>query len=278
MPSVRRRNTPARCPPPMAGRRSFSSATSGIASRSMPISPDKGKTTRSSRIARAFASIWKTCATRTFATAPRNLAGSALARSGASAAKVTRDIAERLAQVSKALEAKKYPAQDVAMFLMRCLFTMFAEDVKLLPENSFKRTPGGLRANPEVRARCRPALGGDESGDVRLRDSQAQGKAIQWRVLPDARCCRSAARRSANLRRPRTRTGRKSSPQFSVRCSNRRSIRRAATARRALHAARLRRAAGRRDDHRTLARGLAQRAGDCGNQTRLRRQNGAAEP
>jgi hypothetical protein len=54
-------------------------------------------------------------------------------------AKVTRDIAKRLAQVSLALEKKNYPAQDVAMFLMRCLFTMFAEDVGLLPEKSFKR-------------------------------------------------------------------------------------------------------------------------------------------
>lgn len=53
-------------------------------------------------------------------------------------AKVTREIAERLAQVSKSLESRKYPAQDVAMFLMRCLFTMFAEDVELLPKDSFR--------------------------------------------------------------------------------------------------------------------------------------------
>jgi hypothetical protein len=54
------------------------------------------------------------------------------------AAKVTREIAERLAAVSKALEAKKYPAEEVAHFLMRCLFTMFAASVKLLPEDSFR--------------------------------------------------------------------------------------------------------------------------------------------
>jgi SAM-dependent methyltransferase len=51
-------------------------------------------------------------------------------------ARVTREIARRLAAVSKALETK-HPAEDVAHFLMRCIFTMFAEDVKLLPENSF---------------------------------------------------------------------------------------------------------------------------------------------
>jgi hypothetical protein len=54
-------------------------------------------------------------------------------------ARVTREIAERLAAVSKALEIKGCDAEDVAMFLMRCLFTMFAEDVGLLPQKSFKQ-------------------------------------------------------------------------------------------------------------------------------------------
>lgn len=54
-------------------------------------------------------------------------------------ARVTRAIARRLAEVSKALEAKGNNAEDVAQFLMRCLFTMFAEDVELLPKESFKR-------------------------------------------------------------------------------------------------------------------------------------------
>ena len=54
-------------------------------------------------------------------------------------ARVTREIAERLAAVSKALEGKGCDAEDVAMFLMRCLFTMFAEDVGLLPPQSFKQ-------------------------------------------------------------------------------------------------------------------------------------------
>lgn len=53
-------------------------------------------------------------------------------------AKVTREIAGRLAEVSKGLEKRGHNAEDVALFLMRCLFTMFAEDVKLLPEDSFK--------------------------------------------------------------------------------------------------------------------------------------------
>ncbi|NVN86909.1 MAG: class I SAM-dependent DNA methyltransferase [Rhodopseudomonas sp.] len=66
-------------------------------------------------------------------------------------AKVTRDIAKRLAQVSLALEKKqKFPAEDVAMFLMRCLFTMFAEDVGLLPEKSFKDVLEACEKNPEA--------------------------------------------------------------------------------------------------------------------------------
>jgi SAM-dependent methyltransferase len=53
-------------------------------------------------------------------------------------ARVTREIAQRLAAVSKALEAERHPPEQVAAFLSRCLFTMFAEDVKLLPEKSFR--------------------------------------------------------------------------------------------------------------------------------------------
>lgn len=51
-------------------------------------------------------------------------------------ARVTRAIARRLAEVSKALEAK-HPPEEVAHFLMRCIFTMFAEDVDLLPKGKF---------------------------------------------------------------------------------------------------------------------------------------------
>ncbi len=65
-------------------------------------------------------------------------------------ARVTREIAERLAAVSRALEVKKYPAEDVAMFLMRCLFTMFAEDVGLLPEQSFKQVLERCEQDPQT--------------------------------------------------------------------------------------------------------------------------------
>lgn len=54
----------------------------------------------------------------------------------AKSAVVTQGIAQRLAAVSQILE-RHYDPHDVATFLMRCIFTMFAEDVELLPKNSF---------------------------------------------------------------------------------------------------------------------------------------------
>jgi len=61
-------------------------------------------------------------------------------------AKVTRELADRLAKLAKSLEASKYEAGRVAQFLMRCLFTMFAEDVDLIPRDSFKTLLESLRS------------------------------------------------------------------------------------------------------------------------------------
>ena len=71
-------------------------------------------------------------------------------------ARVTRQIAERLAAVSKALEKSKHPAEAVAMFLMRCLFTMFAQSVGLLPKNSFRDLLVKCEADP---SKFRPQVG-----------------------------------------------------------------------------------------------------------------------
>jgi hypothetical protein len=61
---------------------------------------------------------------------------------------VTKDVAERLAKIATALE-KKYDAKDVGEFLMRCLFTMFAEDAKLIPEKSFENLLKQLKDTPK---------------------------------------------------------------------------------------------------------------------------------
>ena len=65
----------------------------------------------------------------------------------AHAAAVTRQIAERLAIVAAQLEARNDPAQ-VAAFLMRCIFTMFAEDVALIPADSFETLLADLETRP----------------------------------------------------------------------------------------------------------------------------------
>ncbi len=52
-------------------------------------------------------------------------------------AKVTREVATELASLATSLEAAGHAPPAVAAFLTRCLFSMFAEDVALLPERSF---------------------------------------------------------------------------------------------------------------------------------------------
>ena len=70
------------------------------------------------------------------------------------AALVTRAIATHLAGLAKSLEQAHTPEQ-VGTFLMRCLFTMFAEDVGLLPEKLFTQLLERLKNKPES---CAPAL------------------------------------------------------------------------------------------------------------------------
>ena len=52
-------------------------------------------------------------------------------------ARVTRQMAERLADLAHSLEQSGNSPERVANFLMRAIFTMFAEDVKLLPPNKW---------------------------------------------------------------------------------------------------------------------------------------------
>ncbi|HEY3845751.1 MAG TPA: type IIL restriction-modification enzyme MmeI, partial [Acetobacteraceae bacterium] len=108
-------------------------------------------------------------------------------------ARVTRAIAERLAAVSRALEAEHHPPEDVAMFLMRCLFTMFAEDVGLLPKASFRRLLERCEQDPD---RLGPMVGqlweamdrGDFAIAIEARVKRFNGEFFKTRtVLPLAR-------------------------------------------------------------------------------------------
>jgi len=70
-------------------------------------------------------------------------------------ARVTRAISARLAELARSLEAgsAEQPAQPpeaVAGFLMRCLFTMFAEDVGLIPARSFSQLLKEMRDDPAL--------------------------------------------------------------------------------------------------------------------------------
>ncbi len=53
---------------------------------------------------------------------------------------VTREVAAHLAGLSKELTEGGHAPQSVATFLMRAIFTMFVEDVGLLPNRLFTRT------------------------------------------------------------------------------------------------------------------------------------------
>nr|VFJ46205.1 MAG: hypothetical protein BECKFM1743C_GA0114222_100359 [Candidatus Kentron sp. FM]VFJ46249.1 MAG: hypothetical protein BECKFM1743A_GA0114220_100345 [Candidatus Kentron sp. FM]VFK14614.1 MAG: hypothetical protein BECKFM1743B_GA0114221_103301 [Candidatus Kentron sp. FM] len=69
-------------------------------------------------------------------------------------ARVTRDIATRLAKLAKSLEqsgdsSKPVAPAQVASFLMRAIFTMFAEDVGLIDDHAFTELLESISETPE---------------------------------------------------------------------------------------------------------------------------------
>ncbi len=67
----------------------------------------------------------------------------------ARAARVTREIADLLATLARRIEKRGYNAESTSGFLMRVLFTMFAEDCGLIPHGSFTALLKSQRAHPE---------------------------------------------------------------------------------------------------------------------------------
>jgi hypothetical protein len=63
-------------------------------------------------------------------------------------ARVTREISGKLAELARSLEVSGHAPEAAGGFLMRCIFTMFAEDVGLLPPASFSRLIASLRDSP----------------------------------------------------------------------------------------------------------------------------------
>ncbi len=74
------------------------------------------------------------------------------------AAQVTRRLAGHLAGLSSQLEKAGHAPDVVAQFLMRCLFTMFAEDVELIPKKSFSKLLAEYADTAEARAYLPEAL------------------------------------------------------------------------------------------------------------------------
>ncbi len=69
---------------------------------------------------------------------------------------VTKDIAKKLADLAAALEGRGFDQERVARFLMRVVFSCFAEDVDLLPRDTFRQTVerAGVQGDPERFARA----------------------------------------------------------------------------------------------------------------------------
>ncbi len=76
-------------------------------------------------------------------------------------ARVTREVSEQLASLAKSLEQSGHRADHVAAFLTRCLFSMFAEDVALLPKGSFVGLLTTHGAQPATQQRMLQALWAD---------------------------------------------------------------------------------------------------------------------
>ncbi|WP_254846629.1 type IIL restriction-modification enzyme MmeI [Hymenobacter sp. CRA2] len=99
------------------------------------------------------------------------------------AARVTRELAGRLARLSAQLEQAGHHTDVVAQFLMRCLFTMFAEDTGLIPKTSFTgvlteyRTPELLPFLPDVLSNLwRTMDTGGFSSELKARIKRFNGK------------------------------------------------------------------------------------------------------
>jgi len=136
-------------------------------------------------------------------------------------AKVTREIAGTLAEISKALEARGFAQGEVAVFLMRCLFTMFVEDVQLIRKDSFKEILLDCVARPdrfphEMNDLWKHMDVGDYSPAVGEKMPRFNGKLFKKaQALPLLKAEIVLLRRAA--RKP---IGGIWNPPYSVRCSN----------------------------------------------------------
>jgi hypothetical protein len=187
-------------------------------------------------------------------------------------ARVTREVAAELAELAKSLEADGHTPHHVAGFLTRCLFSMFAEDVGLLPKSgpeglgSFVHLLRQHREQPATLAQMLKIFwagmdaGGFNAGHRRRR-AALQRQAVQGRGGGRLRAAahHRADRRPA-ARRPRQ-LARGGAGHLRHPAGARARPRRAPRPGRPLHAARLRGAPGAAHRGGAAARRLGQRTG-----------------
>jgi hypothetical protein len=103
---------------------------------------------------------------------------------------VTREIAAQLAEIARALEQAGHDPELVAGFLTRCLFTMFAEDVGLLPKRAFLDLLESLKGDtrqfvPLIGELWRAMDAGEFSAAIRMDVLKFNGKLFkQPHVIP----------------------------------------------------------------------------------------------
>ncbi|MEQ8299531.1 MAG: hypothetical protein RH945_03215 [Hyphomonas sp.] len=73
-------------------------------------------------------------------------------------ARVTRKISDELAALGRSFHEQGHEPETTARFLMRCLFSMFAEDVQLIPKDSFTKLLTEMRGQPQNAAPTLEAL------------------------------------------------------------------------------------------------------------------------
>src|SRR5207244_825452 len=93
-------------------------------------------------------------------------------RPGRTIQAITQQAAEKITDIAQGLRSRGFPPQTVARFLDRIVFSMFAEDVRLLPEKLFSRIVQKSRRDPRRFAQLvgqlfrAMAVGGDFGADT----------------------------------------------------------------------------------------------------------------
>lgn len=70
-------------------------------------------------------------------------------RPGQTSESITKQAAEQFGQLADGMRERGIESLDAAHFLMKLMFCMFAEDIRLLPEKLFTRILTGCRSDPE---------------------------------------------------------------------------------------------------------------------------------